>query len=143
MQRPLSLAIRIYDNFAFKLNIYYLTADDWEADNLDPTDESVEGLENPGGYDAINRYGDEVLFDDGGDVKSYPGLGNYYRNGIEEKDVVDYDTRNLKLAGSVHYKFKEDLELQYGVNFGFGTTVYQGITGTALRISPFFKIRSS
>ncbi len=128
-----------YDNLAFKLNIYYLTADDWEADNLDPTEESAVGADNPGGYDAINRYGDEVLFDDGGDVKSYPGLGKYYRNGIEEKNLVDYDTRNLKLAGAVHYRLKEDLELQYGINFGYGTTVYQGDNRYSLKDITFLQ----
>lgn len=128
-----------YENFAFKLNVYYLTADDWEADNLDPTDQSTEGLDNPGGYDAINRYGDEVKFDDGEDVKNFPGLGNYYRTGIEEKYLVDYDTRNLKLAGSIHYKFKEDIELQYGVNFGYGTTVYQGDNRFSLKDITFLQ----
>ena len=39
-----------------------MRADDWVADN----DASVAGLDtdnnNPGGYDAINRYGDENLY---------------------------------------------------------------------------------
>lgn len=128
-----------YENFAFKINVFYLTADDWEADNLDPTDESADGVDNPGGYDAINRYGDEVQFDDGGDVKNYPGLGNYYRSGIEEVNLVDYDTRNLKLAGALHYRFKEDLELIYGVNFGYGTTVYQGDNRFSLKDITFLQ----
>ena len=45
------------DKFAFKVNFSYLSADDWVADNSN----SVEGLDtdifNPGGYDAVNRYG--------------------------------------------------------------------------------------
>ena len=49
------------DKFAFKVNFSYLSADDWVADNSN----SVEGLDtdifNPGGYDAVNRYGDENL----------------------------------------------------------------------------------
>ena len=49
------------DKFAFKLNFSYLSADDWVANNAN----SVEGLDtdenNPGGYDAVNRYGDENL----------------------------------------------------------------------------------
>lgn len=130
-----------YENFAFKINLYYLRADDWEADNLDPTDQSEEGRDNPGGYDAINRYGDEVKFDDGGDVKTYPGLGNFYRSGIEEKYLVDYDTRNLKLGTALHYKLKKDLELIYAFNFGFGTTVYQGDNRYSLKDIQFYQNR--
>lgn len=130
-----------YDNFAFKINLYYLRADDWEADNLDPTDQSEEGIDNPGGYDAINRYGDETLFNDGGDIKTYPGLGNFYRTGIEEKDLVDYDTRNLKLGTSLHYRIKKDLELIYAFNFGYGTTVYQGDNRYSLKDIQFYQNR--
>lgn len=130
-----------YDNLAFKINLYYLRADDWEADNLNPTLQSEEGVDNPGGYDAINRYGDEVRFDDGGDVKTYPGLGNFYRNGIEEKYLVDYDTRNLKVGTAIHYKLKKDLELAYAFNFGYGTTVYQGDNRYSLKDIQFFQNR--
>lgn len=132
---------RDYENIAFKLNLYFLRADDWEADNLDPTYQSVEGRENPGGYDAINRYGDEVKFDDGGDIKTYPGLGNYYRSGIEEQYLVDYDTRNLKLGTSIHYLLKPELELIYAFNFGYGTTVYQGDNRYSLKDIQFFQNR--
>lgn len=130
-----------YENFAFKINAYYLRADDWEADNLDPTFQSEEGRDNPGGYDAINRYGDEVQFNDGGDIRTYPGLGNFYRSGIEEKYLVDYDTRNLKLGTSIHYRFKPDLELIYASNFGYGTTVYQGDNRYSLKDIQFFQNR--
>ncbi len=130
-----------YDNIAFKINLYYLRADDWEADNLDPTFQSEEGTDNPGGYDAINRYGDEVRFDDGGDIKTYPGLGNFYRTGIEEKYLVDYDTRNLKLGAAVHYRLKKDLELIYAFNFGYGTTVYQGDNRYSLKDIQFYQNR--
>ena len=130
-----------YENFAFKLNLFYLSADDWEADNLDPTLQSEEGRNNPGGYDAINRYGDETLFNDGGDVRTYPGLGNYYRQGIEEIHLVDYDTRNLKAATSLHFKPTKDLELIYAFNFGYGTTVYQGDNRYSLKDINFFQNR--
>jgi len=129
------------ERFAYKFNLFYLRADDWEASNLDPTAQSEEGIDNPGRYDAVNRYGDEVLFDDGGDVKTYPGLGNYYRNGLMERDLVDYDTRNLKLGTSLHYRFQPDLELTYAFNFGNGTTVYQGDNRYSLKDILFFQNR--
>lgn len=127
--------------FAYKLNFYFLGANDWVANNLDPTEQSETGIDNPGGYDAVNRYGDEIAFDDGGDIKTYPGLGTFYRRGIEESYLVDYDTRNLKLGTSLHYRFKPDLELIYAFSFGNGTTVYQGDNRYSLKDILFFQNR--
>jgi iron complex outermembrane receptor protein len=114
------------EKFAYKLNFYFMHADDWVADNMDASDESRTPRGNPGGYDAVNRYGDEIFFDDGGAVRSRPGLGDFTRRGIEEVYLVDYDTRNMKLGTSLHYRLQKDLELSYGINYGTGTTVYQG-----------------
>lgn len=121
------------DDFAFKLNLFYLRANDWEADNYDPTEDSPVGADNPGRYDAINRYGDESLASNNdrsgfGDVKfnDLPGLGRFYRPGFEEPALVDYDTRNLKANLGLHYRFKNDVQLSYTINYGNGTTVYQG-----------------
>ena len=120
------------DKFAFKLNFSYLSADDWVADNAN----SVAGLDtdenNPGGYDAVNRYGDENLspnINNALDVQSRwmtPGLRRWHRTGYWEKDVVDYDTKNLKASAALHYLFTEDIELVLASNLGTGTTVYQG-----------------
>jgi outer membrane receptor protein involved in Fe transport len=57
------------DKFAFKVNLFYLRADDWEANNAEESYRDLEqvrpvpyvGEDNPGGYDAVNRYGDEIL----------------------------------------------------------------------------------
>jgi outer membrane receptor protein involved in Fe transport len=121
-----------YDNLAVKLNFFYMQADDWEADNMDPTEQSTVGRNNPGGYDAVNRYGDENILPRENDRTalsqqfSRPGLGVFHRTGYEERDIVDYNTNNLKAAGAIHYKLKENITLKYGYNFGTGTTVYQG-----------------
>jgi len=120
------------DKFAFKLNFSYLSADDWVADNAN----SVAGLDtdenNPGGYDAVNRYGDENLspnINNALDIQSRwmtPGLRRWHRTGYWEKDIVDYDTENLKASAALHYLFTEDIELVLASNLGTGTTVYQG-----------------
>ncbi|MEM7039761.1 MAG: carboxypeptidase-like regulatory domain-containing protein, partial [Bacteroidota bacterium] len=47
------------DIFAFKINASFLRADDWNANNMAPTPQSLVGATNFGGYDAVNRYGDE------------------------------------------------------------------------------------
>ncbi len=127
------------DVFAYKLNVFYLTADDWEADNLDATFGSEDPRGNPGGYDAINRYGDETQFDDGSDRLTYPGIGNYHQNGIEEIHLVDYNTENLKLSTALHWRPTEDLEVQYSLNYGFGTTVYQGDNRYSLKNIQFLQ----
>jgi len=108
---------------------------------MDPTDISRDDATNPGGYDAVNRYGDEDWWDDGGDSKTFPGLGRFYRPGIEEKHLVDYDTENIKLTTALHYKIKEDLTAIYAVNFGSGTTVYQGDNRYSLKDILFLQNR--
>lgn len=121
------------DDFAFKINFFYLRADDWEADNYDPVDGSVEARDNPGRYDAVNIYGDESLASNNEhssfeDVKfnNRAGLGNYYRPGYREIDLVDYDTRNFKGNINLAYRTDKDLRFDYTLNYGTGTTVYQG-----------------
>ncbi|MEJ6776206.1 MAG: TonB-dependent receptor [Crocinitomicaceae bacterium] len=135
------------DKFAYKLNFSYLSADDWVADNAN----SVEGLDtdrnNLGGYDAVNRYGDENLsptINNALDINSRiqsPGLGRWHRTGYWEKDIVDYDTKNLKASAAFHYLFTEDIELIYASNLGTGTTVYQGDNRFSLKDIVFFQNR--
>lgn len=132
------------DKFGYKINLFYLQANDWEAENLDPIYDLGVSADNPGGYDAVNRYGDEDLA--GGNdyreqVANYPGLGIFYRRGYLERDLVDYNTRNFKANLATHYKIKPDLELIYSFNFGTGTTVYQGENRFSLKNMLFFQNR--
>ena len=116
------------EKFAYKLNGYYLKAYDWEANNLNPVYGSPEGSDNPGGYDAVNRYGDEFYFahDFTGQLWQKPGLGKFYRTGYLEKDLVDYNTNNGKFSAAFQYKITPDVRLILASGFGTGTTVYQG-----------------
>ncbi len=135
------------DKFAFKVNLSYMRANDWEADNLDPTYQSADGKSNPGGCDAVNRYGDENLTEGQNNATSngqqiqYPGLKRWYRTGYEEKDLVDYNTKNLKAAAALHYRIKPETELIYAFNLGSGTTVYQGDNRYSLRDIYFYQNR--
>ena len=134
------------DKFAYKLNLYYLRANDWEADNYAPSTDSRADENNPGGFDAVNIYGDESLAG-GNDFTSFsnqilrPGLNTIYRNGYREIDLVNYNTRNYKASASFHYKIKDDVELIAASNFGSGTTVYQGENRYNLRGILFFQNR--
>ena len=139
-----------HENLGVKLNFAYMEANDWEADNMDPVYDisrtiadrfpqlANNGLpipaqvtsqkDNWGGYDAVNRYGDEVMVGSTAlsSQRSYPGLGRYHRTGYNEVDLVDYDTDNMKISGSLQYKWKNDIVLKGDYRFGSGTTVYQG-----------------
>jgi len=70
-----------------------------------------------------------------------PGLGAYYRDGYWEKDLVNYNTRNLKTSAVLAYKITPKAELEYGFNFGTGNTVYQGDNRYSLNNILFFQNR--
>ncbi|HKL02452.1 MAG TPA: TonB-dependent receptor, partial [Cryomorphaceae bacterium] len=123
------------DKFGYKLNLFYMTAYDWEATNYNPVDGSPVGQDNYSGYDAVNIYGDEVTV--GGNNfsrdQTTPGLGRVYRTGYRENQIADYDTRNTKANIGLYYKIKEDLVLNYSGSYGAGTTIYQGDNRISLR----------
>ncbi len=132
------------DKFAYKVNLFYLQANDWVADDLNPVYDLGIPASNPGGYDAVNRYGDEDLAggnDFSSQIANYPGLGTFFRRGYMEKDLVDYNTRNFKANLAMHYRVKRDVELIYSFNFGTGTTVYQGENRFSLKDMLFFQNR--
>lgn len=118
--------------FGYKVNAFYMQAYDWEAVNYNPTIDSDHDQSNPGGYDAVNKYGDEVLtngndsYADTSGQRSTPGLGTFYRTGYNERDLVDYNTNNLKLNTTLSYRFTDEVQLDYSFNFSTGNTVYQG-----------------
>ena len=101
---------------------------DWEAKNYQPTQDSDFDETNPGGYDAVNRYGDENYEDrlNPTGQLDYPCLGAFYRTGYREVDLVDYSTDNVKLNTALFYKINKETELEYAFNYSGGSTVYQG-----------------
>ena len=138
------------DNFAYKLNFEFLRADDWEADNRAPIDDSRVGSENPGRFDAVNTYGDE--FFNGNDFSDQPNssttglLGVFYRRGYQEEELINYDTRNLKASANFHLRLNpskgvESPELVFANSFGSGTTVYQGDNRFSLNNITFLQNR--
>ncbi|NNE28339.1 MAG: TonB-dependent receptor plug domain-containing protein, partial [Saprospiraceae bacterium] len=136
---------------AYKMNFSYLRADDWEAKNYDAVDDTDSPTGNPGGWDRVNSYGDEYFslgdFSDTLNVRTdRAGLGIFHRQGYNEIDVVDYDTRNIKANLAVHFRTNpskdfESPELILSSSFGTGTTVYQGDNRFSLRNILFFQNR--
>lgn len=134
--------------FGYKFNFQYFEADDWVADNYDPVDGSLVKKNNPGGYDAVNIYGDEYYPANTSDTSLWntPGLGTWYRTGYKEEDLVDYNTRNYKAGAAFHFRLNpskahESTELILSSNFGSGTTVYQGDNRFSLKNIRFYQNR--
>lgn len=142
------------EKWAMKANLYYMKAYDWVADNMDavksggPMDK-VNNKLNPGGYDAVNRYGDEILRPGENDATAksqmvdYPGLMRFNRQGYAEKDIVDYNTYNFKTSLMAAFRPKHDSprQFEYQINYGMGTTVYQGDNRYSLRDIKFLQNR--
>lgn len=141
------------EKFAFKLNLFYLQADDWVADNLDEAYRDTTerraipyvGEDNPGSYDAVNRYGDENIktgqnsATSGSEQILLPGLGRWHRTGYEERDLVDYNTNNFKGSLALHYKVRPKVDLIASTSYSNGTTVFQGINRISLKDIQFFQ----
>ena len=135
--------------FAYKINAYKFHAYDWEATNYDPVDGSIVDALNPGGYDAVNIYGDEFrpLFDLRGDGSEYArGIGVFHRTGYKESELVDYNTDNLKVSLAAQWRLQPEKkydspELLYAFNMGQGSTVYQGDNRFSLRDIEFYQHR--
>ena len=137
--------------FAYKLNVLYLTAEDWHATNYTPIYGSSHGSDNPGRFDAVNIYGDEYFPANDYSTASpssqqYRGIGNFYRTGYREEDLVDYNTENLKVSAAAHFRLNPELdyespELILQSNVGQGTTVYQGDNRFSLRNILFYQNR--
>ena len=118
------------DRFGVKFNFSYSRVYDWEADDPEPSIGTLQdsvSIDNPGGYDAVNRYGDEPSRNNTSLFEQFehPGLGKIYRTGYWEKDLADYNSYNLKSSIGLHYLFTPDLELIGTTHFGMGTTVMQ------------------
>ena len=157
----LDIALRYADAFknkagqdvlGYKLNFSHFQAHDWEATNYDPVYGSQDGKNNPGRYDAVNRYGDEYssVFDYTEISKAQPwnfmNLGSFHRTGYNESDLVDYNVQNNKANASFYYRLNpavadKSTEVILSSSFGNGNTVYQGDNRFALKNILFFQNR--
>ena len=137
------------DKFAFKINASYLAAQDWQANDFrdqsggettidNPSFFNSDRLSNPNpAYQGINVYGDEVSTDISSSLPEAlrPLATNTVvsRTGYLDSELVDYDTKSLKINGSLHYRVSESVELIGQFNYGFGTTVYTANSRNSLR----------
>ncbi len=131
---------------AFKLGGELLQAKDWLADNSLNYDRASGKLingdrETDPNYDGVNVYGDETsldlrLFMSAVLPAGHPLLNSpmpVSRTGYQEKDIIDPNTKNLKLSGAFHYKVSEKTEAILSGFWGTGNTVYTGSNRYALK----------
>ncbi|MEM9916941.1 MAG: TonB-dependent receptor [Bacteroidota bacterium] len=119
---------------AYKVNLSYLTADDWEANNFSPIDSSRVLDTHFAGFDAVNIHGDE--YDGAFDLTnvapwSTRGMTIFYRNGYKESELLEYETENFKANMSLNWRLKPEMgadspELVWANNFSQGSTIFQG-----------------
>lgn len=151
----LRYAKAINNKWAYKVTAAYLRANDWQATdyiNLNEPNTRKEysparPLGTPPSFDGMNIYGDEniQLMSSVGQAMVAAGalpaaaLGlipaniNVSRTGFEERDLVDYNTKSLKLNGALHYRLSDKVEAVAQVNYGYGTTAYTGNGRYSLR----------
>lgn len=58
---------------------------------------------------------------------------NVSRTGYKEIDLVDYNTKSLKMSGGLYYNITDDMQLTAQANWGTGTSVYTGSDRYSLR----------
>ena len=128
--------------FGYKVNIFFMNAHDWEAEDYRAIEGSEYGEEHPFGYDAVNIYGDEataVNNNNSDNLFARPGLTTWNRNGYKEKDLLSYQTDNRKMGAGLYYRIKDDLTVNYGLNYSTGSTIYQGDNRYALKDIQFYQ----
>ena len=147
-------AKKFNEKFAFKVKGGYLRADDWNASDYRNkrylNNENLDRWYDPG-YDGVNVYGDEVSInmEDIEDavakgfaenlgqvegtseyeesvnmIKSIVPNQDLTRTGWNEKDLVSYDAKNIRIGTSFHYKINpKTLAILQG-DYASGTSVY-------------------
>ena len=135
------------DKLAFKIGAQYISAKDWLAGDTSNYQRSgTSGKLIPGNrmtdpnYDGVNVYGDETTVD------IFPFLAaalpsghpliehiDISRTGYAEKDIIDPETKNVKLSGALHYKLTSNIEAQLMGYWSTGNTVYTDDNRYALK----------
>ena len=146
---------KISDKLAFKINAEYIQAKDWLADDqrnyIRPTAANGKAIGEiaPGtrstdpNFNGANAYGDETSVPD---IRPFligigqqapflqPFINNIVsqgpipvsRTGYTEGQVINPNTVNFKLGGSLNYRITNNIELILAGYWGTGNTVYTG-----------------
>ncbi len=130
------------DRFSFKLVGEYLRATDWLA--VDDRDQgpytgaqgayAIPGSQNPG-YNAVNRYGDEVRIQIDPTQVGLPFQEKFYlaRTGYRDRDLIDPAVFLQKYTASAQYFLTDKIELSWRSFAVNGNTIYQAANRNVLR----------
>ena len=141
------------NKFAFKIGAQYISANDWLAsDTTNYLRTGTSGRLISGtratdpNYDGVNVYGDETsvnIYDVARfmEIQNFlpPGASmfvpdmNVSRTGYYEKEIIDPETKNIKLSGALHYKISDKIEAQFMGYWATGNTVYTDDNRYALK----------
>jgi iron complex outermembrane recepter protein len=130
LETGIRIAKAFKDKFAFKINATYSRGLDWYADDMTNIRPGNIKWELDPGYDAINKYGDEVT----SDLPIGKGGSNVIvsRTGYRDKNLINNDLENLKLNGALHYRLTNKVTAILHGNYGEATTAYTGDNRTSL-----------
>lgn len=127
------------EKWAVKVNLGYLTATDWAANddsyhitpqNVFRKDQLLSLPRSHPNFNAVNVYGDEVV------VPVYitpDSMINVNRSGIREADIVNYQINNFKGSAAIHYKPTEKVEAIYDFKYSQGDAILRHTTIYPLR----------
>ena len=111
------------DKWAFKVNLTFMDAMDWVADDesylitnqtIPQKDQLLLTPRNDPNYNAVNIYGDDIA------VPVSLGDGQQMmvsRSGIAERDIVDYQVNSFHAQAYLHYKISEDVSASYDFRY--------------------------
>ncbi len=145
-------AQKFSNKFAFKFTSELVQAKDWIGTDYRDYDRSAGKLragtrQSDPNYDGVNVYGDETTVDLSAILK---GIGqqapflapfistlttkpiNVSRTGYTERELINPNTVNFKLAGSLHYKITNNTEAILAAYWGTGNTIYTGASRYSL-----------
>ncbi|MEO7049645.1 MAG: TonB-dependent receptor, partial [Ferruginibacter sp.] len=146
-------AKKVSEKFAFKINAEVLQAKDWIGTDYRDYDRTNSVLK-PGtratdpNYDGVNTYGDETTADIrqvlAGVAQQAPFLApfiatlsqnplNVSRTGYTEQQLLNPNTINFKVSGSLHYKLSANTEAEIAGYWGTGNTVYTGASRYSIK----------
>ncbi|MEO5945033.1 MAG: TonB-dependent receptor [Ferruginibacter sp.] len=146
-------AKKVSEKFAFKMNAEILQAKDWIGTDYRDYDRT-NGVLKPGtrvtdpNYDGVNTYGDETTADIrqvlAGVAAQAPFLApfiatlsqnplNVSRTGYTEQQLLNPNTINFKVSGSLHYKLSANTEAEIAGYWGTGNTVYTGASRYSIK----------
>lgn len=144
---------KVSEKFAFKITTELTQAKDWIGTDYRDYDRSA-GVLKPGnrqtdpGYDGVNVFGDETNADIrqvlNAAAAAAPFLAPYIatlttkpiivsRTGYTEQELINPNTINFKLGGSLHYKITSNTEAVLAGYWGTGNTIYTGASRYSIK----------